>query len=447
MSQTRLFAKIAILFVMTVMFTVPFLTIGAILGERKGYRDRVVREVGESTAGAQTLVGPVLVVPYRERVVSRSTDSRTGKVTIEETIVAGQALVLPESLAIASDVRVESRNRGIYEARILHSDLRLAGEFELVPRFGVSAEHDVVAWEPAFLVVGVSDTRGLRRVPVVSWGGAARASAPGSRLDWLKPGFAVDLGRLTPSASSRTPFTIDLTMIGTQELKLVPVGKDTRVSMKSSWPHPSFSGRFLPDERTVSSQGFEASWRLSRFATNIEDAIAARRGGDDAGLGAATFGVAFLEPVDVYRQSERAIKYGLLFVVLTFVAFFTFEVLKRLALHPVQYGLVGAALAIFFLLLISVSEHLPFAVAYAISSAACVTLIGYYVAHVLRSALVGAALAGAIALLYGLMYVVLLSEDYALLLGSLVLFGVLALIMVVTRRVDWNRLGEQQPTS
>jgi inner membrane protein len=442
MSQSQLFAKVAILFVMTTLFTVPFLAIGLILGEREQYRAQAIKEVAESTAGSQTVVGPLLVVPYRERHVTRTTDSRTGKVTTVENVSTAEAVLLPDSLNIASKVGVETRSRGIYKARILNSDVRMTGNFQLSPRFGVSSEHDVVGFDPAYLAVMVSDPRGMRRVPVVSWNGTPATPSPGSRLKWPSPGFATDLGALEPS-SSRVPFAIDLTLLGTQELKLVPMGMDTRVTMTSSWPHPQFSGRFLPDTRTVSDRGFEASWRLSRFATNIEAAVDRQQRGDEGGILASTFGVGFLEPVDVYRQSERAIKYGILFVVLTFVTFFMFEIVKRLSLHPMQYALVGAALAIFFLLLISISEHLPFAVGYGLSSAACVGLIGYYVSHVLRSGRLGLALAGAVAFLYGLLYVVLLSEDYALLLGSLVLFGVLAAIMVVTRRIDWGRLGEK----
>lgn len=443
MNQSQLFAKIAILFVMTTLFTVPFLTIGMILGERQQYRARAIKEVAESTAGAQTVTGPLLVVPFRERRVSQTTDSKTGKVTIAETITSGEAVVLPESLSILSNVKVETRNRGIFKAHILHSDLQLTGDFVLAPRYGVSADHDIVGWDPAFLAVMVTDTRGMRRVPVVSWNGVPHTPSPGSRLRWPTPRFSTEVGVLPAPSGVHIPFQIDLTLLGTQELKLVPMGKDTRVAMTSTWPHPNFSGRFLPDTRTITDKGFHASWQLSRFATNIEDAVDRQQRGDEGGILASTFGVGFLEPVDVYRQSERAIKYGLLFVVLTFVTFFMFEIVKHLSLHPMQYALVGAALAIFFLLLLSISEHLPFAVGYGLASAACVGLIGYYVSHVLHSVRLGLGLGGAVALLFGLLYVVLLSEDYALLLGSLVLFGVLALIMVVTRRIDWSRLGDK----
>jgi inner membrane protein len=231
-------------------------------------------------------------------------------------------------------------------------------------------------------------------------------------------------------------------VLGTQALSFVPLGKDTRAHMKSAWPHPSFTGRFLPDERQVTGKGFEARWQLSRLATGLTAGVDPRLPKGESGF-ASAFGTSFLEPVDVYRMSERAVKYGLRVVLLTVVAFFLFEVLRRMAVHPIQYGLVGVALALFFLLLLSLSEHVPFLVAYLIAGLACVGLVAYYVGHVLKSLTRGLAFGGALAVLYAVLYLLLQSEDYALLLGAILLFGVLAVVMVATRGVDWYRLGEQ----
>ena len=214
--------------------------------------------------------------------------------------------------------------------------------------------------------------------------------------------------------------------------------------MESDWPHPSFDGGFLPDDRSVTGQGFQANWQLSRFATGVGGTLDRLALGDTSPLGNLDFGVRFVKPVDVYQQSERAVKYGLLFVVLTFMTFMLFEVLKSLAVHPVQYALAGAAVALFFLLLLSLSEHVPFALAYTVASAGCIGLLAYYVGHVLRSVQRGLAFSGLLAVLYVVLYVLLQSEDYALLMGSLLLFGVLAAVMVITRRVDWYRIGESE---
>jgi inner membrane protein len=215
-------------------------------------------------------------------------------------------------------------------------------------------------------------------------------------------------------------------------------------------------GAFLPDERKVTARGFEARWKLSRFATGIDDAMARirdgmsvppapERGGGSSAFPGSDLGVRFVQPIDVYSQSERAVKYGFLFVFLTFVAFFLFEALRRMAIHPIQYALCGAALALFFLLLVSLSEHLPFAAAYIVASGACVGLVTFYVGHVLRGMGQGLVFGAILGALYGFLYVILQSEDYALLLGAFLLFAALAIVMIMTRRVDWYRLSEEPP--
>jgi inner membrane protein len=224
------------------------------------------------------------------------------------------------------------------------------------------------------------------------------------------------------------------------------VGRDSRVELSSDWPHPSFIGEYLPSSREVSASGFKAHWQTSFFATNLEEALrdCVREDSCNA-LSARNFGVNFIDPVDQYLKTERAIKYALLFIGLTFAVFFLFEVLKRMAVHPVQYALVGMSLALFYLLLLSLSEHLSFATAYTISATACVALIGFYVSYVLHSAARGAGFAGLLALLYAMLFGLLGAEDYALLMGSVLVFGVLAGVMVLTRKLDWYGVGKTTP--
>jgi inner membrane protein len=254
---------------------------------------------------------------------------------------------------------------------------------------------------------------------------------------------------------------VTLDLVGTEDLSFVPLGEQSSFKLTSDWPHPSFNGRFLPAQRSVTATGFEAEWRLSALASSSGQELLAGHG-----LCAATeplptplpmqlaatagqptqpcierFGVAFIDPVSTYVLSDRATKYGLLFIVLTFVAVGLVEVMRRLRVHPVQYALVGSALASFFLLLVSLSEHIPFALAYAAAATACTLLLGYYGAHVLRGWRAGLAFAGGIGALYALLYLLLRSEQSALVLGSVLLFAVLAAVMVVTRRIDWYALA------
>jgi len=429
-----------------VAFVVPLAMIWRVVKDRSRYRDTVTAEVARSTAQSQTLVGPLVVVRYREVLPATVAGGA-------EQVREGVDVLLPDSLRIQSQAHVETRQRGIYRVPVFRATTGFTAAFALPPRLGLDKRR--LLEEPrAEVVFGVSDPRGIRAIPVVKLDGVALEPRLGAGLGWLQHGFSVALP--PDAAGRRVAVNMDLELMGTDRLMFLPVGALNDVEMSSEWPHPGFVGGFLPDERSVSGRGFRARWKLSRFATGIDDAIARIRDGmtrspsgiaDTGGMTSALLntdlGVRFVQPVDVYVQSERAVKYGFLFVFLTFVAFFLFEVLRRMAVHPIQYALCGAALALFFLLLVSLSEHLPFAAAYLISSGACIGLAAFYVGHVLRSVLRGAMFAGLLGTMYGFLYVILQSEDYALLLGTLLLFAALAIVMVITRHVDWYRLSEQ----
>jgi len=448
--RTNVPLKAFIVGAVAVAFIVPLAMILGVVKDRARYRDTVTAEVARSTAQSQTLVGPLVVVRYREVLPA----AVKGGV---EQVREGVDVLLPDSLRIQSSAGVEMRQRGIYRVPVFRSATGFAASFTLPPGLGLGLRR--LADEPkAEVVFGVSDPRGIRAVPEVKVDGAALEPRIGAGLSWLKHGFSVALP--SNSAGRRVAVDVGLELLGTDRLMFLPIGAVTDVRLSSDWPHPSFVGAFLPDERNISARGFQAHWKLSRFATGVDDAMARIQDGmnhgvpviPDArggvpGLTTTDLGVRFVQPVDVYAQSERAVKYGILFVFLTFVAFFLFEVLRRMAVHPIQYALCGAALALFFLLLVSLSEHLPFAAAYVIASGACVGLAAFYVGHVLRSLARGAAFGGLLGALYGFLYVILQSEDYALLLGALLLFAALAIVMVITRRVDWYRLSEPSPNA
>jgi inner membrane protein len=237
-------------------------------------------------------------------------------------------------------------------------------------------------------------------------------------------------------------FAVNLTLAGTEQLSVAPVGDSNHVELRSSWSSPLFGGQFLPRTREVGRDGFTAAWDVSSLAAATQVQMQSRPGKEIDAMN-----VSLLTPVDPYKLSDRATKYGILFVVLTFGGFFLFEMIKSLPIHPVQYLLVGFGLAIFFLLLVSFSEHLPFAVAYLLASAACIGLLTFYLSYVLHSVGRGLGFGGMLAALYAAVYGLLISEDNALILGSLLLFAVLAGAMVVTRKVDWYKSGRAAETA
>lgn len=443
--RSNVLLKALIVGALACAFVVPLTMIWRVVKDRAQYRDTITAEVAGSTARSQTLVGPLIVVRYRERIPSAV---KGGVDQVRE----GTEILLPDTLAIRSKAHVETRQRGIYRVPVFRSANEILAGFTVPPRLGVSDKRLLIEEPRAEVVFGVSDPRGIHAAPQVRLDGALLEPRPSAGLGWIQQGFSVPLG--SDAVGRRVALNISLELMGTDRLMFLPIGSVTDVQLSSDWPHPSFGGAFLPDERSVSASGFQAHWKLSRFATGVDDAVARIRDGMSRGTSTpdrggppgffdSDLGVRFVQPVDVYSQSERAVKYGILFVFLTFVAFFLFEVLRRMAIHPIQYVLCGAALALFFLLLVSLSEHLQFAAAYLVASGACVGLLAFYVGHVLRSARRGLLFGGLLGALYGFLYVILQSEDYALLLGALLLFTALAVVMIMTRRIDWYRLSEE----
>lgn len=442
--------KIALVAVVMLLLQIPIETIRGLVSERQQRRNGVIAEIARGTAEAQRIAGPVLYVPWTRRSVETTTTKDDGgreRSVSRERIEHGQVAFLPEALSVEGSIELQEKHRSLYKAHLytLHAVLR--GRFSLPAGLGLPQGGGTLVFGKARLVLGIQDPRGIRDGVQLEWDGGPLPLRPGG-IDaaGLANGVHAELGSLEASGSktaSSHDFRIVLPLVGTERLELVPVGAVTTVSLASKWPHPGFGGRILPDAGTrVSGDGFSAQWRTSHFATNLaqlhERCVRSRQ--CDA-FNQHTLALSFVQPVDLYQTVERAVKYGILFIGLTFAAFFLFEVLQRRALHPVQYALVGFALALFFLLLIALAEHLGFALAYAIAASACVALNGYYVAHALQSARRGAAFGAALAALYGLLYVILRAEDHALLMGSVLVFACLALAMIATRRVDWYAIG------
>jgi inner membrane protein len=440
--QKTLLVKIILISALSLLLLIPLGMIDGKVSERMWYRDSVQREISESWTGSQTLRGPLLVVPYVEKIRSRVWDKELEKYVDQVNEYEKKLYFFPQQLDIDIDVNTEERYRGIYSVPVYTAVLRIAGDFFIPAGFDVETERDI-AWQGAFLSLGVGDVRGIRDGLNLTWQGQQKSFTPGSGITSFAHGVHADLAQLH-SASERTyRFDINLRLAGTDGLNVIPAGENTRVNMHSPWPHPGFTGRFLPESRNVSERGFEATWGISHFSTNIQDALHACTAGECAEFENRRFGVSFLQPVDVYSLTDRAIKYGILFISLTFGVFFLFEILKKLAIHPVQYGLVGLALAVFYQLLISLSEHMLFDIAYLIAALASITLITFYVCFVLRSVMRGLWFGGALSLLYGMLLMILKSEDHSLLMGSVLVFTALAIAMFLTRKVDWYKLGEK----
>lgn len=423
---------------------VPIALVEGKIAERRMRAEGVLHQFAAQTSGPQVVAGPFLALGCEETYSSEREVMRGGKAeTISERKVRAcpTAYMSPRSLEVSGTVPVEELRRGIYPIRLYRAKLRLAGDIAW-PEPPRSEGERVRAWRQATLVLYVRDARGIRELR------ATPGDAPGaSRIS--DPRFAVraHLGDYTAArAGERLPFDVSLELVGTSSLGIAPVGDETRISLASDWPHPSFMGAWSPDHRRVSAEGFEATWRTTAHATGGQAAWENAARADPPFAGNAVAGVALFDPVNVYALSYRATEYGFLFVLFTFGALALAEVIAGVRLHAIQYLLVGSALAAFFLLLLALSEHVDFALAYGAAAAACIALLTFYLRHPLGSFRRAALFFGLFSAMYGSLYVLLRSEDHALLLGSLLVFALLAAAMVATRRVDWSALSARLAT-
>jgi inner membrane protein len=410
------------------------------VAERQARHKHAVSGIAEGWGKRQIVAGPYLALPYERSWTRIERETVDGKLREKRTEHKDNGVLrLPaSSVQWTVDADIGEKARGIYKARLYTAKIEVSGSVELPARASVEDGRSRYKWGTARLVLGVSDPLGLRAAPQLRLDGKTFAFMPGAGDDGLAGGLHAPLPGLEPGGARTLEFSFALELAGSEAFSLAPLGADTAVTMRADWPHPSFQGRFLPARHELGRQGFTASWKVSRFAQGSSEtkgcAFPCSRLGE-------SISVSFIEPAGLYQRLERASKYGFLFLGLTFGAFMLFELVRRLAIHPVQYTLVGLALAMFFLLLTALSEHIAFGAAYAIGALACVALITSYLLFVLSSTKLGLAFGTALAALYAMLYALLQAEDYSLLGGALLLFALLAAVMLGTRRIDWYRLA------
>ncbi|ENO3942846.1 cell envelope integrity protein CreD [Aeromonas veronii] len=428
--------KIFLLLLLSLLLMVPVQSIMELNRERQAYRSQAIHSIMASSSGPQRLMGPIIVQPYTRSVTVEQDGKRF--VRQEQTY----RYLLPEQLDVQATMEVTPRKLGIYQAQVYQTRLSLSGRLPTAAQLQESAplagDDELVAGKP-YLSLVLSDARGINSVPELQLGTQRIPFAPGTRLGDALAGIHAPLDNLPQQDGT---FHLELNLQGMNALDIVPLGKESTLQLAGNWPHPNFIGDFLPGSRTLSPQGFEANWQTSWFASDMETRFnRAMNGGEDV---LPTFSVSLVQPVDHYQLNERAAKYALLFIGLTFISFFMFELLKGLRVHPIQYALVGMGLAIFYLVLLALTEHLGFGWAYLVAALACVLLNGFYLSHVLGGPKQGIGFAALLGLVYAILYSLLQAEEIALLLGALLLFATLALIMLLTRKLDWYQVMGQQ---
>jgi inner membrane protein len=427
---------------LVLVLLIPLAMITGVLSERLHRRNDAVAEITSSWGREQNLIGPVLGIPfqYKYKTVKEvpAADGKMERREVEET-ATGNAYFLPEVLNVTGNVQTQKLHRGIYEAVVYRAQTVLSGKFA-PPDFGpLKIDLNDVQWKDAFVSIAINDLRGTREAIVLDWGGTKRAMLPGSQVPGYTTGATAPLGGDQPIASE-IQFSIPLDFNGSEGVFFAPFGVQNEATLKSNSPDVGFRGAFLPAERSLRADGFDAKWKVSYYGRDYPQSWTSRTGNErftTQAVSNSMFGAQFLSILDAYRYVERSIKYGVLFLVLVFTAFFLFEATARQKIHPFQYLMVGAALCLFYLLLLSISEFIGFSWAYLIAAVGSTVLITWYCNFFLgggvRTLMIGAGLGG----VYLFLYITLRQQDYALLMGAIALFIVLAIVMYVTRKIDW----------
>jgi inner membrane protein len=423
---------------LALLLQIPIAMIGGLVAERQERRQAAVTEVSSKWGNVQSIIGPVLIVPYTYR--STETSASGLQITRTET---RNAIFLPEQLRVRGSIDAELRHRGIFSIPVYKVGLTLEGEF-IRPSFAeLGLEPAGVAWERAQLAIGISDARAIQQESAVTWNGKPVSFLPGTGA-FTDGGTGIHAVVGLANGGQRAQFSFPLSLNGSLGVYLTPFAQNTIVELQSNYGHPSFQGNWLPVERSVSDAAFRAKWSIPFLGRNYPQAWKAEVGMRKE-IDGSRFGVELVNPVDHYRMAERSVKYAGLFILLTFATLWLIEVLAGVRVHPIQYLLLGGALCLFYLLELSLSEHLGFPLAYTVASFSVVALVAGYsvvVLHHIRRALFVIAV---VSLLYAYLYILLMNEDYALLIGSVGLFLILAAIMYATRRVDWYAVGTRSP--
>lgn len=436
-----IYFKMGALLFLILILLIPIGIIDDLVNERQQRQYTVRAEISDIWGRAQSVFGPVLILPYRQQV---ETADKDGNVTVSHK--EGRAFILPERLEIEAAIAPEVRYRGIFEAVVYKGSLAFSGHFAH-PDFTAMGLGDAeILWDRALLAAGVSDLRGTGSDLRLRLGGTDASFAPGATSPDIGGGIHAPVGQSFRTAWKRDellPFTFALDLAGSGGLSFTPSAKETAVTLKSAWPHPRFDGAWLPEKRTVGADGFEAHWAVSWFGRDFPQQWTDQ---DNTGnlshrIEQSRFGASLITPVDFYLKSERSVKYALLFILLIFATVFILEVAVPVRVHLIQYALVGFAMSVFYLLLLALSEVIGFAAGFALAALASAGMVSLYLGRAMGSVRRGAQLAVVQAGIYGFLYIVLQLEDYALLAGAMGMVAALAAVMYASRNIDWYGLG------
>ncbi len=422
--------KIVSIGILILLLLIPTAMIRNLISERQSRRDSVVEEISQKWGGSQTITGPFMTVPFKTYF-----EDKDGKRQFD----LGYLHILPETLDIEGEIEPEVRYRSLFEAVLYNIRLHFKGSFKLPSISQLNIDSNNILWDKAYLSLGITDMRGIQDGIIMSFNKTNYDANPGLKTTDLVPAGVSTLVK-TISPNEANSFSFDLNLNGSEQISLVPVGESNTVRINSSWPSPSFNGAFLPADHEVKKDGFSASWKILHLNRNYPQLWE----GAQYKVTESAFGVRLILTADIYQKSMRLAKYAIMFLFFTFATFFFSEIMNKQRIHPIQYILIGIAILIFYTLVLSLSEHMHFNYAYILSAASVTLMISGYAKAIISNSRFALSILGILAILYCYLFVVLQLEDYALIMGSIGLFIILAVVMYMTRKINWYKIETDQ---
>ena len=448
--------KVVVVGILTLFLLIPLGMIKSLIYERLETNRSAISEISSKWSGEQIITGPCIVIPYVQELVQKE----------KRELVRKNLLLLPEKLNVNAEAKVETRKRGIYDVTVYSSELLLSGTFNMkeLAKTGIKPENMYL--NEVRVIMGISDLKGIRESVLLQIGDEKLNFEPGISVENLNSesnlpkevyypeiekqisapnlsdgifsaGLNVKLDSMIINEISNEsiPFSISLSLNGSQGLFIAPIGKTTTANVQSDWSTPSFGGDFLPEDSEVADDGFNAQWKVIDLNRSYGQTVNADNSTEISKMASSVFGVKFIQSVDQYQQNIRSVKYAVLIILLTFVIVFFIEVLKNKSVNPFQYLLVGLALVLFYSLLLSLSEVWGFNLAYIVAATMTTGLIILHMSSILKSSQQGLLIGLLLAFLYIFVFILIQMESYALLVGSLVLFCILAIIMYYSKKL------------
>jgi len=417
---------------LVIILLIPKLMVLSLITERSANAETAINEVMSKWSNNQTITGPILTVPFKKIIFNENEEK------YKEVIQT--ATFLPKKLNINGEIFPKKLYRNIYDVVVYESDITLEGNFEMPDFSGLDINVNDILWENAQVLVAISDLRGINEEVSLNWNKTDVTFSPGMKTSAIGiSGISANFQNLSEKDFPGN-FQISIQTKGSENIMFTPVGEKTNVKLYSDWNDPSFIGNFLPNTREIDETGFKANWSILHFNRNfpqhwIDDGNFAGVYGSK--MHDSDFGVELITMANHYQKNMRSAKYAILIVIITFIVFFMYEVFSKHRIHAFQYIMVGSGITIFYLLLLSISEHLGFNLAYLIASIAVLLLVILYTRSFMPKLKNSIGVGLAMGASYGFIFILLQIEDYALLAGSISLFILLALLMYFTRKINW----------